>query len=229
MSEDSWLFLFAAVGAIGGIAQIAQLYFQIRPVPPKARSMSGPQGVFVSRGKVVLLAVLMSLSASLAGVGFYRTLKFGEPDALVTVSMVQFFHPGVVLPITANLPVSFNVSWRSQTNKAAFDVEERILASIRPEESSRQETEVWMDLGNAPFFTKRDLAPGQEPFRTVQTRVITDREADDLRAGRLVIYLVSQILYRDKTGKHETQSCQCLQPPGDRPIWHICKSHNSLR
>ena len=89
MSADSWLFLFAAIGAIGGIAQIVQLYFQIRPLSipqsveavaddtPTAESAMTPvsSGVFVSKKKLVGIGALLLASVLLATIGFWRSLS----------------------------------------------------------------------------------------------------------------------------------------------------------
>src|SRR5579859_2323585 len=219
-----WVFVGGAISLASNLAQIGQLYFQIRPTSkPRGTPMTIGEGVYVSRRRVAVTAGLTLFGFVLTAFGFYRSVAETEPDALVgVVNVVPLKSP----LIAERTPVSLNIF--AQGKKLAHDVRARELVSLRPEDSTREGEETWNDLQAIPYDPPSDLPPGQFKWGTRATRVITQSEATDLVDGRLFVYVVAQITYADRTGSHETQFCQVLQPPGDKLIWHPCPAHNTM-
>ena len=68
-TEAGWLFLFAAIGALGGMATIydvAQKAWKDRKRP----TIAAPSGVLISRSRAIVTAVLFLLSFGLSVWGF---------------------------------------------------------------------------------------------------------------------------------------------------------------
>jgi hypothetical protein len=80
------------------------------------------------------------------------------------------------------------------------------------------------------------MTPGDRHFNTAyaftspdsrEHRVLTQRDLDDLHAGRSVAFVVSQITYTDAGKTHHLRHFAFLQPPATPPgIWHFCESFN---
>jgi hypothetical protein len=92
MSIESWLFLFSAMGAVGGIAQVASLYIQVRqgknmnPGEPDKRRTVLLNGVWVSRRGAMFTVGMLVMSLVFGVIGFYLSMRGGP---LTTVDNVE--------------------------------------------------------------------------------------------------------------------------------------------
>ena len=68
-------------------------------------------------------------------------------------------------------------------------------------------------LKNHKGSPKADMGVGKEGFRTIQTQMLSKKEADDLQSENTRLYLVGFIHYRDKNGQQTHEFCRWLQPP----------------
>jgi hypothetical protein len=84
--------------------------------------------------------------------------------------------------------------------------------------------------------TKVEFPLNRSPWTTLSTNILSTRDVQDLKDGRVLLYIMADILWGDSHGKHEREFCQTLQPPqhlGEDDfipnIWHECGiGHNSL-
>jgi len=77
-SRDAWLFLFAALGGVGGVGTVLQLWFQLRgrtPIETVAVSQPDSTRVSLSVGRLVLMTLLFLISLGLALAGLVSSLS----------------------------------------------------------------------------------------------------------------------------------------------------------
>jgi hypothetical protein len=79
------------------------------------------------------------------------------------------------------------------------------------------------------------MIPGDGQFDTAFVwtsslvhRVAGQQDLDDLHAGRLVAFVISQIGYKDAGVVHHLRRCEFLQPPAPtNGVWHLCNLFNN--
>lgn len=135
------------------------------------------------------------------------------------------------LPMFApNRTSGLNVYIGNRSGPLAQDVRWRTRLALVPAMSSEMsERAAWEQLESVSYLPPTDLGESRTAWQTIRTRQLGSRDVEDLKAGRMHLYLVGQIQYRDNTGRHETQFCQKLQEPGDLNIWNLCIQHNTIR
>ena len=78
MSAESWLFLFAACGAVGSIASVVQLWLAARPMNSSVvvdhPVVSHDKNFAVSRARLIVISGLLLFSLVLSIVGFYKSI-----------------------------------------------------------------------------------------------------------------------------------------------------------
>lgn len=126
-----------------------------------------------------------------------------------------------------------NVYFANKGPLPAKDVTFGAVLAIRyPSITKPQEDEMFNDLlKNHKGTPKGDMGVGNGWFRTIQTSMLSKKEADDLQSENTRLYLVGFIHYRDKNGQQTHEFCRWLQPPqkGSPSVWHLCDGgHNRI-
>ena len=152
-------------------------------------------------------------------------------DPATTVELTDIvLRPDLFKPAdTTKIDVHFG----NRGPQLARDVSFAILLTIRHSSiTKRQEDEMFHDLlDNYKGAPPTDMTVGFSGYRTVQTPMLSKKEADDLQGENTRLYLLGFIRYQDKNGAHRYEFCRWLQPPkeGLHHTWHLCDGgHNRV-
>ncbi|MBS1824530.1 MAG: DUF2299 family protein [Acidobacteria bacterium] len=92
MSTESWMFLFGALGGVGGVVQLAQFGYQLfkdRREVGMATSETHPSSFSISVSRYLVLVCLFVVSMGLSIFGFYRSMTRAQSAEPATVSNVE--------------------------------------------------------------------------------------------------------------------------------------------
>src|SRR5690606_24310228 len=70
---------------------------------------------------------------------------------------------------------------------------------------------------------QRALNPGTHIFGTFP-QTFTDANVDQLRAGTLLLYIMTVATWKDAGGSHMIEECVYLRPPATDPVWRTCET-----
>lgn len=175
------------------------------------------------------LLIPSCLLVVIAGVwSFYGGLPAMLP-LKTAANLVVKLQPLGLPPFKPNEVIKVNVHVHNAGPEVARDVQWKadVRARLAPINDT-VEDEIFKSMSDKRL-PKSDLGVGQGSWRTLDTPKITERDATDLKDGRLLLFVVGHITFRDIHGDHDIEHCQYLQPPGDKNIWHFCKGHNLRR
>lgn len=179
--------------------------------------------------KKYALLIPSCLLLVIAGVwSFYGGLPAMLPIK-TAANLVVKLEPLRLPPFTPDEVIKVNVHVDNAGPEVAYDVQWR--AGVRTRLAPINDTlvdETFKSLSDK-LSPKVDLGVGHGSWKTLDTQRITDRDATDLKDGRLLLFVVGHITHRDIHGDHHIEFCQFLQPPGDRNVWHLCNLHNLRR
>lgn len=172
-----------------------------------------------------VLLFIMAIAWSYYGV--LPILQASEPATYVelkdAVPVYEVFQPADTTKINAVIKnkgplLAKDVTWAAD------------LAIRYPSITDLQESEMFDDVLKSHKGTpKMDLGVGNETFKTIQTPMLSKKEAEDLQSGNTRLYLIGFVHYRDKNGQQIHEFCRWLQPPKKElpSVWHFCEGgHN---
>ena len=106
--------------------------------------------------------------------------------------------------------------YQAPTQKALINDFEEKLKSTQPD-SNRNRLPSTLMPGDSRFFSVS--AAGEKGT----IRVITQTDLDNFKIGTEVIFVITQLRYKDAGTEHHLRRCMYLQPPAAPPgIWHFC-------
>ena len=230
MPKESWLFLFAAIGAIHNLTQFAMWLREGRRMTTKRKQQQQPvSGVWISRRKLyaMMLSIVVTLGLSLWGLYSTVTTTQAKPSASL-VPILNLHQPVFV----EGKPTLINVGFRNAGPTPVTDLEWDARLLLERRGLSDRDEGVMFDefvAKSTPRGVGSAAIVGQTGWVTLQTPVLSALDAQDLREGRLHMYVLRYVRYRDSHGAWEARRCDYLQEPGDKPIWHGCKSNNTIQ
>ena len=138
---------------------------------------------------------------------------------------------GKWIPFAEGKQASFNIYFTNQGPKDALDCRWKgTIELVTSPSSIAAEEETWRDFDeNTMWLGPVDLIPKQNVWKTFRTRVLTAADIQDIRSGRLLLYVFAHGQFKDGTGQHEVELCSYVEPPGDDPTWVNCNGHNLNR
>jgi hypothetical protein len=217
MSTESWLFLFAAIGALGGLATVLNLLGVRMPLARLAH------WGMPSIGRAMTLC---TVSLLLSVVGFYGSLRGSGAKRIGALLYITDAVPtDLEQPFVAGRATKFNMSVRNagpQPNSEDVAWEATLILLSVPVSSQDEQRRYGEFISSARPSAEGDLPITRIVYRTFSTRMLTEQDVRDVKEGRLLLYIFGVVTYKDTEGKHELQYCSFLQPPGDRSIWKAC-------
>ena len=218
------------------IALILAIYFFYpwnRTGSSAKESIATGPSVMTSYGVRVAVLVPSILLAVMAGVWSYfgglPALLTNEPATYVeltdAITFPELFKPSDTTKI--------NVYFANKGPLPAKDITFGFVLAIRHSFITKpQEDEMFNEiLKNHKPSPKMDMGVGNSGFRTIETKMLSKKEADDLQSESTRLYLVGFIHYLDKNGQQTHEVCRWLQPPqqGASSVWHLCDGgHNRM-
>lgn len=195
------------------------------------KSSRSSENTFVRRwwpiGVMLILMLIAWLPYILLGHELPETnLQFTVDPQQLTKSA-----EGKWIPFAEGKQASFNIYFTNQGPKDALDCRWKgaIELVISPSPMAAEE-ETWKDFDkNTRWFGPVDLIPAQNVWKTFRTRELTAADIQDIRNGRLLLYVFAHGQFKDGTGQHEVKHCAYVSPPGDNPTWVNCAGHNLNR
>ena len=150
------------------------------------------------------------------------------PNTVLSISMPEVLSGLPV--ISPQKAVMINVGVSNQGPGVARDVNwAGTIQTIRTPLSMSEEESFFNEISKkATREKKSDLVPGRKNYSTLIIR-LDEEQIRDIQRDEKRVYIFTKVSWVDSSGKHESASCFYLQPPGTKPVWRLCGSHNYVR
>lgn len=194
----------------------------------KGKAAESPAGGSIWSPQVIVMA-LLALACWMPTILNSRQHGIGtvvDVDRIVPLKPDRTFVPGQ--------PAEFNIFF---VNRGPLPNAEDVrlnsaLMLVPTPVSTDDEDRRYREFRREPLQGPLDLKMGSPIFHTLSTRPIIDQDIQDINNGRLRLYVLVAITYRDPNGLHETEYCAHFVPePSGR--WNVlarCRGgHNTTR
>jgi hypothetical protein len=226
MPTERWLFLFAALQALGVIL----VFFRVDVRVFKGLHLSAWPTDLRQR----IMFVLSVGSLVLSVYGFHRS--FGEQPQTI-VQFDEAFTFGRLTIFEPETPTALNIFIQNFGPTYARNVAwcGGVVVATKPG-SEITEEQIFQDFKrDCKTIGASDLTVGAQTFGTYSTRRLSVIDIADINDGKMRLYLTVRIKYEDGNGTHVAEACRYLQPQ-PRPemanralIWHTCVAHNHIQ
>lgn len=178
---------------------------------------------FIVLTPTVMLIIMTTIWSYFGGV---PALRSGDPETYVQIHQINI---ATGFPaFKADAETSVNLSIVNKGPHLAKDMAWKAALIAEPPLNPENEDKLYADfVKRKKLGSDSDLGIGQIVWTTLKTGVLKPRDAEDLIDGRMRLYILGYIRYRDVSGVHENEFCEWLQAPADKEaVWHLCNGHN---
>jgi hypothetical protein len=214
------VFDHAMWGAVFIIIGLAGLVFSIieRPSMPRINS---------------LLVPMIAVTWLLLWYDYYDR-HHGDFRTALRLGKFEFEHDTGTpeIDLRPNKVTTMNLGINNFGPLPAFDVGMAMQIQWSPILGKSAENDSWnLFRKSVPVDNPVDLDVGRGKWGTYRSQPLTQRDIEDISAGREVLYVFMYWRYSDPS-VHEPELCLYLQTPfstSTQPVWINCNGHNKVR